>query len=62
MRDDQIKRYERRIAEEERCAREASTPDIAVAHHQTAMLYKTELSLVRNRRARTVGETLAGIW
>lgn len=62
MLDGQIRRYERRIADEERLAREALTPDIAVAHHQTAMLYRTELAIVRKRRAASVGETLAKIW
>jgi hypothetical protein len=62
MRDSQISWFERRIAEEERLAREASTPEIAVAHEQTVMVYKTELSLVRKRRAMAVGENLAGIW
>ena len=62
MLDVQIRRYERRIAEEERLAGQAGTPDIAIAHHQTAMLYRTELAIVRKRRAEAVGETLASIW
>ncbi len=47
----QIGRYERRIAEEERLARGAISPDIALAHQQVAMLYKTELAILRSRRA-----------
>ena len=62
MLDGQIRRYERRIADEERLAREAGTSDIAIAHQQTAMLYRTELAIVRKRRAAAVGETLADIW
>jgi hypothetical protein len=34
----------------------------ALAHRQVAMLYKTELAIVRRKRASTVGETLAEIW
>lgn len=54
--------FERRIAQEERLAREACSQDIATAHHQLAMLYKAELAIERKRRARAVSQTLAEIW
>lgn len=57
-----ISRYERRIADEEQLARDARTIEIAAGHLQIAMLYKTELAIVRKHRDWTVGETLAEIW
>ena len=57
----QIGRYEKRIAQEEHLAREADSPDIALAHHQIAMLYKSELAIMRRRRVAAVGEMLAEI-
>jgi hypothetical protein len=62
MLDSQIRRYENRILEEEKLVREARSSESALAHQQVAMLYKTELAIVRRKRASTVGETLAGIW
>lgn len=61
MLERQIARYERRITEEERLARAAVSPDIALAHHQVAMLYRSELAIVRSKRAVQLGETLAEI-
>lgn len=57
----QIGRYERRIAEEEALACEAASPDIALAHRQVAMLYKSELALMRRKRIEVFGETLAEV-
>jgi hypothetical protein len=62
MLDGQIRRYENRIVEEEKLAREALSSESALAHQQVAMLYKTELAIVRRKRASTRGETLAEIW
>jgi hypothetical protein len=61
MLDSQIRRYETRILEEEKLASEARSSENALAHHQVAMLYKSELAIVRRKRASTVGETLAEI-
>jgi hypothetical protein len=61
MLDLQIRRYEKRIIEEEKLAREARSSETALAHQQVAMLYKTELAIVRKKRAMTVGQTLAVI-
>jgi hypothetical protein len=61
MLDGIIRRYELRFAEEKRLAEEAGKPDISLAHHQLAMLYKTELTIMRRKRAVTVAETLAQI-
>jgi hypothetical protein len=61
MLEGQIGRYELRIAEEERLAGEALSPDGALAHQQTAMIYKTELAIIRRKRASQFGEMLAGI-
>lgn len=58
----QIGRYQKRIALEEKLAGEATTSDIALAHHQVAMLYKSELAVLRKRRAASVSEILAAIW
>lgn len=60
MLEGQIGRYEQRIAEEERLAREARSTDIALAHRQVAMLYKTELAIARNRRV-AVGQMIADL-
>jgi len=57
----QIGRYERRIAEEEALARNAVSPDIALAHRQVAMLYKAELAIIRGKRVAVFGETLAEV-
>jgi len=57
----QIGRYERRIAEEEALACGAVSPDIALAHRQVAMLYKTELAIMRRKRVEVFGETLAEV-
>lgn len=54
MLDGQIMRYERRILEEERLAREAHSSERAIAHQQAAMLYKTELAIARRKRASAV--------
>ena len=54
--------FEQRIMQEERLAREAASQDIAMAHHQLAMLYKAELAVERKRRDRAVSQTLAEIW
>ncbi|MEJ5978150.1 hypothetical protein WG901_15970 [Novosphingobium sp. PS1R-30] len=62
MLDAQMTSFERRIAQEERLAREASSRDVATAHDQLAMLYKAELAVERKRRARAVSQTLAEIW
>lgn len=61
MLEQQIARYERRIFEEERLANDATSPDIALAHHQVAMVYRSELAIVRSRRAAQLGEALAEI-
>jgi hypothetical protein len=45
----QIRRHEMRIAEEEKLAREATTSDAALAHQQIAMLYRSELAIIRRR-------------
>jgi hypothetical protein len=58
----QIGRYEKRIAEEERLASEAVSSDLALAHRQAAMLYRSELAILRKRRAANVSQTLAEIW
>lgn len=52
----------RRIAHEDKLASEATSADLALAHRQIAMLYKSELAIIRRKRAATVGETLAQIW
>lgn len=57
----QIGRYERRIAEEEELAHKAISPEIALAHRQVAMLYKTELAIMRGKRVAVFGETLADV-
>jgi hypothetical protein len=62
MFDGQIRRYENRIVEEEKLAREARSSESALAHLQVAMLYKSELAIVRRKRASERGETLAEIW
>jgi hypothetical protein len=62
MLDRQIRRYEKRIVEEEKLAREARSSESAIAHQQAAMLYRTELAIVSRKRAVAVAETLAGIW
>jgi hypothetical protein len=62
MLDSQISRFENRIVEEEKLAREAISSDSALAHQQVAMLYKTELAIFRSKRASTRGEALAEIW
>ena len=62
MLDGQIRRYETRIMEEEQRAREVRSSESALAHQQVAMLYKTELAIVRRKRAAAVGQTLAEIW
>lgn len=54
-----IKRCEARIAEEERLARKATSPERALAHLQAAMVYRSEVAIIRGRRAATVGEMLA---
>lgn len=43
MLNGQIGRYEQRIADEEKFADEARSPDLALAHRQVAMLYRGEL-------------------
>lgn len=58
----QISRYEKQIEAEEKLADAALTPEIALAHHQVAMLYKTELSIVRRKRAVELADTLAATW
>ncbi|MCW1429855.1 hypothetical protein [Novosphingobium sp. JCM 18896] len=62
MLEAQMSTFERRIAQEERLARETPNQDMAIAHHQLAMLYKAELAVERKRRARAVSQTLAEIW
>lgn len=62
MLDGQIGRYRKRIAEEERLARVALTPELSLAHHQAAMMYRMELTILRRRSAVRVAETLADIW
>jgi hypothetical protein len=57
-----IRRYEQRNIDGERLAREAGTSETAFAHQQGARLCKTELAPVRNKRAATVGQTLAEVW
>jgi hypothetical protein len=59
MHSGQVGRYEKRIAEEEMMADEAKSPDLALAHRQVAMLYKSELALMRRSRTAIVGEELA---
>lgn len=61
MLEQQIGRYERRIAEEEELARKAVSPDIALAHCQVAMLYKTELAIMRGKRVAIFGQSLADV-
>jgi hypothetical protein len=57
-----IDHYERRIAEEEQLAQKANSPDAALAHSQAAMLYRTELAIVRrSQRNAALGDTLAEI-
>lgn len=60
MPEQQIARYEKRIAEEEKLAGEAGAPSLALAHRQAAMLYRAELALVRSRRAAALGDMIAG--
>jgi hypothetical protein len=62
MSQGQIDRCQKRMAFEERFAREASSPDLAVVRQQAAMLYRAELTMLRSKRARAVGEMLADIW
>jgi hypothetical protein len=57
----QIGRYERQIAEEEELARKAISPEIALAHRQVAMLYRSELAIMRGKRVAVFGETLADV-
>jgi hypothetical protein len=54
MPERQIQRFERQIAEEERQARQARSPENVLGHLQAAMLYKTELAIFRKRRAARV--------
>jgi hypothetical protein len=62
MPDSQIRRYENRIVEEEKLARQARSSEIALAHQQVAALYKTQLAIVRRKGASRRGQTLADIW
>jgi hypothetical protein len=57
MLDGQISRYEKRILEEEKLAREARSAESAIAHQQAVMLYKSELAIVRRKLAPAVRET-----
>lgn len=56
-----IARYENRIAEEERMAREAISPELALAHRQVAMIYQSELSIMRRKRLTSISEMLADL-
>lgn len=56
-----VRQCEMRIAEEERLATQAGSPEAALAHFQAAMVYKTELAIFRGRRVATVGEMLADL-
>ena len=62
MLEGQIARYEKGIAYEEKLARNAPTPDLALVHRQVALLYKSELAIIRSKRSVVVGEELANIW
>lgn len=57
----QIARYEKRIAEEERMASDAISPELALAHRQVAMIYQSELSMMRRKRSASVSEMLADL-
>lgn len=57
----ELQRFEKRIAQEEKLAREAISAELAQAHRQVAMLYKTELAIIRRKRVATVGEMLADL-
>lgn len=61
MLDGQITRYEQRIWDEERLAREASSSEHASAHQQVAMIFKSQLAIVCKQRAVALGETIAEI-
>lgn len=61
MADLQIGRFEKRIAEEERMASEAVSPELALAHGQAAMIYQSELSMIRKRHAANVSQMLADL-
>jgi hypothetical protein len=53
MLDQQIKRYESRIAEEEQLAGQARSSEGALAHLQAAMIYKSELAIIRKKACGT---------
>lgn len=61
MLDKRIRDFEMRIAEEEKHAGEAGSRDKALAHQQAAMIYQSELALIRRRRAAAKSEMLASI-
>jgi hypothetical protein len=62
MLDQQIRRYQARIAEEEQLADQAKSSEGALAHLQAAMIYKSELAIIRKKRAANLSEMLAQIW
>lgn len=62
MLDQQIKRYEKRMALEMKLASQAPSSESALAHQRCALLYQSELAIIRRKRTRDVAETLSGIW
>jgi hypothetical protein len=61
MFDQEIKQIQNLILDEERLGGKAGSPEIAAAHRQVAMRYKTALNVIRRRRAAEVAEMLCGI-
>lgn len=68
MLEGHVARCRQRIVEEEALAREAASPDIALAHSQAAMILKSEVAMLERRsppkpcRAADVGQMLADLW
>lgn len=45
--EDDLQYCERRVAEEDRLARDAGSPEAGLIHEQTAMLYRAQLNTLR---------------
>lgn len=68
MLEGHVERCIQRISHEEAMAREALTPEMALAHSQAAMILKSEVAILQQKRGEdgsrtaTVGQMLAEIW
>ena len=60
MEQDSIGFCHRRIAEEERLAESARTPEDAASHHQLALLYKAQLRILSRGQGAEPVDGLAG--